>query len=373
MYFRFRRRVPASKPSRSPSDAAGDVSSGDSSSNQAPSRKGKGRLVAASDASDDDDGYVVFEFTGHPYFPPEEALQNGDFDPIAEDDTEEATKKEREKEKKKEKGSPKKPKVAAGKPGELQCFFCSCRIYPTKNISMLDSFLELKVENERLRLMLKQMNMQDNDPDFDKQEGQNAAYHPNLIQAELEMALQEGNTLSSHAMLPMDFPGARYGSDMGSISRGFSNGSLATLPLSPKGTDSNAAGDDGSDGEGSNAGDERRKKKKPKADEGDYVCTDCGRVDSPEWRKGPLGPKTLCNACGLRWAKRVKRKGGDPNAAASAFQQAARVNSSSGGAGSPPLGSPTLGQMDGMNGQNGSSGGGGGQSMHAQFSNGTPF
>lgn len=33
----------------------------------------------------------------------------------------------------------------------------------------------------------------------------------------------------------------------------------------------------------------------------------CGRTDSPEWRKGPRGPKTLCNACGLRWAKRSKR------------------------------------------------------------------
>ncbi|RKF79779.1 Cutinase gene palindrome-binding protein [Golovinomyces cichoracearum] len=40
----------------------------------------------------------------------------------------------------------------------------------------------------------------------------------------------------------------------------------------------------------------------------EYVCTDCGTLDSPEWRKGPSGPKTLCNACGLRWAKREKKK-----------------------------------------------------------------
>ena len=41
------------------------------------------------------------------------------------------------------------------------------------------------------------------------------------------------------------------------------------------------------------------KKKKIKiADE--YVCTDCGTLDSPEWRKGPSGPKTLCNACGCK-------------------------------------------------------------------------
>ena len=34
-----------------------------------------------------------------------------------------------------------------------------------------------------------------------------------------------------------------------------------------------------------------------------------GTLESPEWRKGPSGPKTLCNACGLRWAKKEKKKG----------------------------------------------------------------
>jgi hypothetical protein len=59
-----------------------------------------------------------------------------------------------------------------------------------------------------------------------------------------------------------------------------------------------------------------KKKKAKMADE--YVCTDCGQslpfashrpaililkpgtLDSPEWRKGPQGPKTLCNACGRK-------------------------------------------------------------------------
>jgi len=49
-----------------------------------------------------------------------------------------------------------------------------------------------------------------------------------------------------------------------------------------------------------------KKKKLKVADE--YVCTDCGTLDSPEWRKGPSGPKTLCNACGLRWAKKEKKR-----------------------------------------------------------------
>ena len=33
------------------------------------------------------------------------------------------------------------------------------------------------------------------------------------------------------------------------------------------------------------------------------MCTSCGRTDSPEWRRGPSGLKTLCNACGLRYAR----------------------------------------------------------------------
>ncbi|KAI7906480.1 uncharacterized protein BX663DRAFT_496619 [Cokeromyces recurvatus] len=40
----------------------------------------------------------------------------------------------------------------------------------------------------------------------------------------------------------------------------------------------------------------------------EYICTDCGTTASPEWRKGPCGPKTLCNACGLRWSKKNKKK-----------------------------------------------------------------
>ncbi|KAH3760934.1 hypothetical protein Pelo_7245 [Pelomyxa schiedti] len=31
-------------------------------------------------------------------------------------------------------------------------------------------------------------------------------------------------------------------------------------------------------------------------------CHRCGRVETPEWRKGPDGPATLCNACGLQWS-----------------------------------------------------------------------
>ncbi|KAF9122649.1 hypothetical protein BGW39_009609 [Mortierella sp. 14UC] len=37
-------------------------------------------------------------------------------------------------------------------------------------------------------------------------------------------------------------------------------------------------------------------------------CTSCNIVKTPEWRKGPLGPRTLCNACGLIWGKLSRSK-----------------------------------------------------------------
>ena len=33
------------------------------------------------------------------------------------------------------------------------------------------------------------------------------------------------------------------------------------------------------------------------------ACTNCGRVNTPQWRIGPEGPKSLCNACGVHYRK----------------------------------------------------------------------
>jgi hypothetical protein len=37
-------------------------------------------------------------------------------------------------------------------------------------------------------------------------------------------------------------------------------------------------------------------------------CVACGTFDTPEWRKGPCGPRTLCNACGLVFSKIMRRE-----------------------------------------------------------------
>ena len=36
-------------------------------------------------------------------------------------------------------------------------------------------------------------------------------------------------------------------------------------------------------------------------------CHSCNTTETPEWRRGPDGARTLCNACGLRWAKQVRK------------------------------------------------------------------
>lgn len=36
-------------------------------------------------------------------------------------------------------------------------------------------------------------------------------------------------------------------------------------------------------------------------------CTQCGATKTPQWREGPLGPKTLCNACGVKQFRAAKR------------------------------------------------------------------
>ncbi|KAL8116107.1 GATA transcription factor 7-like [Apium graveolens] len=47
----------------------------------------------------------------------------------------------------------------------------------------------------------------------------------------------------------------------------------------------------------------KRQKKNPTCDGSDSprTCTHCLVQNTPQWRTGPLGPKTLCNACGVRF------------------------------------------------------------------------
>ena len=42
------------------------------------------------------------------------------------------------------------------------------------------------------------------------------------------------------------------------------------------------------------------------------VCLHCSATETPLWRNGPEGPKTLCNACGVKWTKGKLPSGNTP-------------------------------------------------------------
>ena len=254
-----------------------------------------------------DGTYVIFESHGHPHLTSEAAAFG--------------------------------PNNAAG---FCRGFFMMARPYPTKNANLLDSFLEHKIENERLTRRIADLKREEAEEAeaqarhwLKKQEnhssltpsetqrtesetlgstsmtsGQSNDYDgmpppakPGLSNTALtQQNLDEANAISkpdsindkmaryegaTHIETIEMLTGLRYRD--GERSQGISTGDASPALI---------RGDAGiaipADKEGKNGVD--KKKKMKVADE--YVCTDCGTLDSPEWRKGPNGPKTLCNACG---------------------------------------------------------------------------
>jgi len=58
-------------------------------------------------------------------------------------------------------------------------------------------------------------------------------------------------------------------------------------------------------------------------------CHFCGRKETPEWRKGPSGPATLCNACGLQWAKKIRAQRSSNSSSTKPSKNASKAASSS--------------------------------------------
>jgi len=52
----------------------------------------------------------------------------------------------------------------------------------------------------------------------------------------------------------------------------------------------------------------KRRRGRPPIEKSSRVCKNCGAKSTPEWRRGPEGPHTLCNACGLQFIKKQKRQ-----------------------------------------------------------------
>jgi PAS domain S-box-containing protein len=241
--------------------------------------------------------------------------------------------------------------------GFCRGFFMMARPYPTANSQLLDSFIEHKIENVRLQARIAALKNEE----AEEADGVSRPFHkkasggptrtdsteltamspsqtssgmptdaqtmpppakPTISNTALTReALDEANAFvrpdsitdkmaryegSSHVDSIEMLTGLRYRE--GERAHGISTG--GTSPALIRGDAGIDIPAEKSDPRYSGAAYLDKKVKKVKsADE--YVCTDCGTLDSPEWRRGPNGPKTLCNACGLRWAKKEKKRGGE--------------------------------------------------------------
>ncbi|TVU21000.1 hypothetical protein EJB05_30609 [Eragrostis curvula] len=43
-------------------------------------------------------------------------------------------------------------------------------------------------------------------------------------------------------------------------------------------------------------------------EEGRRSCVECRATTTPMWRSGPTGPRSLCNACGIRYRKKRRQE-----------------------------------------------------------------
>ncbi|KAH9998174.1 hypothetical protein BJV74DRAFT_877267 [Russula compacta] len=156
-----------------------------------------------------------------------------------------------------------------------RCFFAVAKPYPSRNTAMLNTLLELKLENERLQQHISALRAHSQQLSATQVAQHMGSYTGDDLSAQLaaNLGLPTRSTLGGDSSRP----------HYSSMPHGYE--ASANLPAI-------SVLDDDGDGE------PRRKK---------YICNTCGRTDSPEWRKGPRGPKTLCNACGLRWAKKVRK------------------------------------------------------------------
>jgi PAS domain S-box-containing protein len=265
--------------------------------------------------------------------------------------------------------------------GFCRGFFMMARPYPTGNSQLLDSFLEHKVENVRLQARIAVLKTEeaeevDQTTKFHKRPGgagtrtdsteltamspsQASTGGPTDAQsmpppakptvsniALTREALDEANAFarpdsitdkmaryegSSHVDSIEMLTGLRYRE--GERAHGISTGGTSpALVRGDAGIDIPADKTDPRYGGASYL--DKKPKKVKSADE--FVCTDCGTLDSPEWRRGPSGPKTLCNACGLRWAKKEKKRsgpgGGETNLSGSGGETITPGGGSGGGA-----------------------------------------
>lgn len=230
--------------------------------------------------------------------------------------------------------------------GKSRCcdgVFLICRPYPTRSSQLIDSFLEHKIENIRLKQQIAKLKVAEgeevyaNPHSYTSSTSSRTLYNPNpLRRSAAPNTTSSSSSPSNPTFLPgtnsilpettisaeehespetianlddSDYPslpprsiptedfshitgieimtGLHYGE--GERSQGISTGTRRGHLVQCDNPDIVTIDQQARNIE---EGDRRKRLK------GKYQCADCGTSDSPEWRKGPKGPKTLCNACG---------------------------------------------------------------------------
>ncbi|CAO3610342.1 unnamed protein product [Mucor hiemalis] len=168
-----------------------------------------------------------------------------------------------------------------------QSFFGIAQPVPTKSGGLIDAFLELKAENNWLKKRIDELTLKYGKVDISSPSTQQIK--PDESDNLESTTTTTTETYSNNNNIPDDWMDANNSSDLEDFISGYNKEDNSTIQESSERKDK-----------------WKRRKKHKGADE--YVCADCGTTSSPEWRKGPHGPKTLCNACGLRWAKKNKKR-----------------------------------------------------------------
>ncbi|KAJ7685561.1 white collar 2 type of transcription factor [Mycena polygramma] len=171
----------------------------------------------------------------------------------------------------------------------VQVFFAVAKPHPNKNVAMLDTFLDLQEEHDRLQHRVAELRAR---------APRTAPSSPASSNASSTSMYATTSMVTKHpiSQSPQTYPTSPVEEISPSPQTGLYDAGHFDNP--PAATSGQNEDDD----------DPLKKKKVPKKvlPTEQHVCITCGRTESPEWRKGPLGPKTLCNACGLRWAKQTK-------------------------------------------------------------------